>query len=62
LTVVYLLDTNAISHLMREDTRMASWLSTLRGEDRVVICTIARGEILFGLGRLAQGRRQPLSR
>ena len=24
----------------------------------MVICTIARGEILFGLGRLAQGRRR----
>jgi len=24
----------------------------------VVVCTIGRGEILFGLGRLAQGRRR----
>ena len=51
--MVYLLDTSAISHLMREDARMTSWLSSLPGEDRVVTCTIARGEILFGLGRLA---------
>jgi predicted nucleic acid-binding protein len=48
--VIYLLDTNAISPLMREDARMASWLSSIGLDDRVVVCTIARGEILFGLG------------
>lgn len=37
---------------------MASWLSSLGVDDRVVICTIARGEILFGMGRLAPGRRR----
>jgi predicted nucleic acid-binding protein len=56
--VIYLLDTNAISALMREDPRMASWLSSIRPDDRVVICTITRGEILFGLERLAPGRRR----
>jgi predicted nucleic acid-binding protein len=56
--VIYLLDTNAISALMRVDVRMASWLSSVGADDRVVICTITRGEILFGLERLAQGRRR----
>ena len=56
--MVYLLDTNAISALMRADVRMASWLSSIGADDRVVICTIARGEILFGLERLAPGRRR----
>ena len=56
--MIYLLDTNAISALMREDTRMAAWLSSLLADDRAVINTITRGEILFGLGRLAQGRRR----
>jgi len=56
--VVYLLDTNAISALMRADFRMASWLSSIEPDDRVVICTISRGEILFGLERLAPGRRR----
>ena len=37
---------------------MASWLSSVGPESRVVICTIGRGEILFGLERLAQGRRR----
>ena len=56
--MIYLLDTNAISAVMRADTQMASWLSSLRVDDRVVISTISRGEILFGLGRLSQGRRR----
>ena len=56
--MIYLLDTNAISALMRADPRMASWLSSIGADDRVVICTITRGEILFGLERLAAGRRR----
>ena len=56
--MIYLLDTNAISALMRADVRMASWLSSLGAGDRVAICTITRGEVLFGLQRLAQGRRR----
>jgi predicted nucleic acid-binding protein len=56
--VIHLLDTTAISALMREDAGMASWLSSIGLDDRVVICTIARGEILFGLERLAPGRRR----
>lgn len=43
---------------MRADSRMAFWLSSIAAEDRVVICTISRGEILFGLERLAPGRRR----
>ena len=56
--MIYLLDTNAISAVMRADARMASWLSSIGADDRVVTCTIARGEILFGLERLAPGRRR----
>jgi len=56
--VIYLLDTNAISALMRAEPRLASWLTSLGADDRVAICTITRGEILFGLERLAPGRRR----
>ena len=49
---------NAISALMREDARMASWLSSVGPEDLIVTCPIARGEILFRSGKLAQGRRR----
>jgi predicted nucleic acid-binding protein len=43
---------------MRADVRMASWLTSIGADDRVVICTVTRGEVLFGLERLAQGRRR----
>ena len=56
--MIYLLDTSAISALMRTDVRMASWLASIGVDDRVVVCAISRGEILFGLERLAPGRRR----
>ena len=37
---------------------MASWLRSVGTNDRIVTCAIARGEILFGLERLADGRRR----
>ena len=43
---------------MRADTAMAIWLSSVGSDDRVVSCAIARGEILFGIERLASGRRR----
>ena len=37
---------------------MASWLSSLQPDDRLIICSIVRGEILFDLGRLGQSKRR----
>jgi predicted nucleic acid-binding protein len=37
---------------------MASWLSSIGADDQVVISSIVRGEILFGLERVAPGRRR----
>jgi len=37
---------------------MASWLTAVPPRHRVVTCSIVRGEILFGLGRLPQGQRR----
>ena len=56
--MIYLLDTNAISDLMRADARNENWISALNRGDRVVTCTIVRGEILFGIARLPKGRRR----
>jgi len=56
--VTYLLDTNAISAIMREDGKMASWLSSVGAGDQVVVCPVARGEILFGLEKLPVGKRR----
>jgi len=56
--VTFLLDTNAVSELMRADARTEKWMAGLNEGDRIVTCTIVRGEILFGISRLPQGRRR----
>jgi predicted nucleic acid-binding protein len=48
--VIYLLDTNAISELMRAASRMESWMAGLEQADRVVTCT--------KIARLSAGRRR----
>lgn len=56
--MVFLLDSNAFSDLMRKDPRIEARLAALDPNDKVVICSIVRGEILYGLARLPQGRRR----
>jgi len=55
--VDYLLDTNAISDLVSENARLTARLAALSPADRVFTCTIVRGEVLYGLGRLPGGKR-----
>lgn len=56
--MTFLLGTNAISELMRADTRVEKWMAGLNEGDRIVTCTIVRGEILYGISRLPEGRRR----
>ena len=56
--MTYLLDTNAISDLMRGAPQIENWMAGLDRGDRVVTCAIVRGEILFGIARLPRGRRR----
>lgn len=56
--MTYLLDTNAISDLMRAAPQIERWMAGLDPGDRLVTCAIVRGEILFGIERLPQGRRR----
>jgi predicted nucleic acid-binding protein len=56
--VIYLLDTNAVSDLMKALPAIANWLTGLKSEDLIVTCTIVRGEILFGIANMAPGRRR----
>lgn len=56
--MIFLLDSNAFSDLMRKDPRVQTRLAALDSTDTVVICSIVRGEILYGLARLPQGRRR----
>ncbi len=56
--MIYLLDTNAISDLMRAAPPIEAWIAGLDAGDRLVTCTIVRGEILFGIARLPRSRRR----
>ena len=43
---------------MRSEARMEDWLSSVGPDDNVSLCVITRGEVLFGIERLAVGRRR----
>ena len=48
------------SDLMREHPMLDARLAGLGEADAVVLCAVVRGEILYGLGRLAPGQRAGL--
>jgi predicted nucleic acid-binding protein len=52
------LDTNAFSDLMREHPKVDSHLASASPAERVMICSVVRGEIRYGIERLPQGRRR----
>lgn len=56
--MIFLLDSNAFSDLMRKAPRVEAHLAALGPDDRVIICSTVRGEILYGLMRLPQGKRR----
>ena len=56
--MTYLWDTTTFSALMRRDAKVRARVAALTPADRVVICTITRGEILCGLARLPEGKRR----
>ncbi len=56
--MIYLLDTNAVSDLMRESPDVRRRLNAIAPADRAITCTIVRGEILYGISRLVPGKRK----
>ena len=56
--MLFLLDTNAFSDLMREHPRVDAHLASISPTDRVVICSVVRGEIRYGIERLPQSKRR----
>ena len=56
--MLYLLDTNAVSDLVREEPAAIARLGRLAVGDEVATCSIAHGELLFGIERLPQGKRR----
>lgn len=55
---VYLLDTTIFSFLMSQHPRLRAQVASLTSTDRLIICSIVRGEIRYGLERMASGRRR----
>jgi predicted nucleic acid-binding protein len=55
--LTYLIETTTFSLLMRRNTQVRAHITALQPADRAVICPITRGEILYGLERLPQGKR-----
>src|SRR5437016_800182 len=58
MAATYLLDTNVCSDFMREHRKVSARLTGLLPTGRVCICSIVRGEILYGLRRMAEGRKR----
>jgi tRNA(fMet)-specific endonuclease VapC len=53
----YLLDTNAVSDLMREHPVLSPRARGVTSPNRLIICPIVRGELEFGLQRLQAGKK-----
>ncbi|MCI0392836.1 MAG: PIN domain-containing protein [Acidobacteria bacterium] len=56
--MIFLLDTNAFSDLMRNHPKVDARLANVPATDRAVICSVVRGEIRYGIERLPQGKRR----
>jgi len=52
--MIFLLDTTAFSDLMREHPKIDASLAGATKTDIVIICTVVRGEIQYGIERLPQ--------
>ena len=56
--MLYLLDTTTCSDLMRGHGPTEARVKELGSADRPAVCTIVRGEILYGIRRMPEGRRR----
>ncbi len=56
--MTFLLDTNIFSDLMREHPKLDEHLANVSPMDRIAICTIVRGEILYGIEHLPHSKRR----
>ncbi len=56
--MIFLLDTNAFSDLMRDHPKVDARLTSLAATDQVVICAVVRGEIRYGIERLPKSKRR----
>jgi predicted nucleic acid-binding protein len=54
----WLLDTNAVSALMRADPRVTAWLARVTESETLRISANTNGEIRYGLYRLPAGKKR----
>lgn len=52
------MDTTTFSGLMRRDAKIRARVEAIAPTDRAAVCTITRGEVLYGLARLPRGKRR----
>lgn len=43
---------------MQQHHKVRARIASLRSDDRIVICAIVRGEVLYGLARMSQGKKR----
>lgn len=58
--MLFLLDTNVVSDIVREHPKITARINALLPTDAVAICTIVRGELLFGIENVPAGKRRQL--
>lgn len=56
--MIYLLDTTAFSDVMSADPRTQARSAALTPTDSVMTCGVVLGEVLYGIHRLAPGKRR----
>ena len=56
--IKYLLETTTCSYLMANHAQVKNRLTSVQVTDYLFTCPIVRGEILFGIERLASGRKR----
>jgi tRNA(fMet)-specific endonuclease VapC len=56
--MTFLFDANAVSDFVDQHPRLTGRTANMSAADRVVICPIVRGEIIYGVERLPIGRRR----
>jgi tRNA(fMet)-specific endonuclease VapC len=56
--VIFLLDTTVMSDLIREHPKVTAHLLELNLDDRVILCSVVRGEIRYGIEKLSPGQRR----
>ena len=54
----YLLDTTILSYMLRQLPKVHEKVASLIPTDRLVMCSIVRGEVIYGLERLPHGRKR----